>query len=102
MKQINLEHQINALYTKASQRKESQARKNPAEIASFGNTLKQTIENMHEISNEADNALKALNTSNTQALDAEIHQATLIHKRMMEVQHSLTALYKKIKIETKS
>ena len=96
MASINLD-QINALYNKASQRKEmaQSSRKDPSK-ESFGSTLKQTIASVNAISNEADDALKSLSVKPPETLNEEIAQVGNIHQRIMEVQHNLMSLYNKL------
>lgn len=97
MKNVALETQINALYDKAKAKKEQSA---PAK--DFNHSLKSTIERMNEISVRADDALKSLSHPKVGELKAELDQAGSIHKRMMEEQHNLTALYQKLNLTKNS
>ncbi|MGK5090616.1 hypothetical protein WDW89_01220 [Deltaproteobacteria bacterium TL4] len=97
MTKINIENQINALYQKASERKKEGNETPSSEPATIGNALKETLQNMQEISNEVDSALKALSSSNTEELSEELAQVGVMQTRIMEAQHNLVALYKKLK-----
>ena len=98
MEPINFEKQINALYQKANKRNENEYQKQKS-TSNFGSTLKQTIENVNEISNQADTALKSLSSTKDDELKTELALVGNIHRRMMEVQNNLTALYKKMNLE---
>ena len=63
----------------------------------FENALKETIDNMSAIYDQADHALKALSSTEKVQLHAEIAEAGDIHQRIMEAQHNLTTLYSKIR-----
>ncbi|MBF0276233.1 MAG: hypothetical protein HQM13_00520 [SAR324 cluster bacterium] len=100
MKNISIENQLNALYDKAKVKKTQN--ESPADSSAFDATLKSSIERMNEISNKADSALKSLSSTNKEEFKEVIDQAGSIHRKLMEEQHNLAALYQKIKIDTKS
>jgi len=99
MKNLSLETQINALYDKAKAKKTQN--ETPEAASAFNDTLQSSIERMNEISDKADSALKSLSSTNKEEFKQVIDQAGSIHRKMMEEQHNLAALYKKIKIDTK-
>lgn len=90
--------QINALYNKAQKKKNADNSEPEITKASFGNTLMQTIESVNEISHQADTALKALSTTSKGEINAKIAQVGSIHKKIMEAQHDLAALYNKLQV----
>ncbi len=100
MKNISLETQINALYDKAKIKKAQNQQGD--EPITFNDTLKSTIQRMNEISDRADDALKALSQTKQGELKDKIDHAGSIHQKLMEEQHNLAALYEKIKINTDS
>ena len=100
MKNITLETQLNALYDKAKVKKTQN--ENPAAASLFNDTLKSSIERMNEISDKADTALKSLSSTKKEEFGEVINQAGSIHRKLMEEQHNLAALYRKIKIDTDS
>lgn len=97
MKNITLETQIQALYDKA---KAKQGQSDGS--TTFKDSLQSTIERMNEISVHADDALKSLSRPKVGELKAELDQAGLIHRKMMEEQHNLAALYNKLNITKNS
>ena len=100
MKNISLETQIQALYDKAKVKKNEN--ESPGASSVFNDTLISSIERMNEISDRADSALKSLASTNKDEFNTVIHQAGSIHRKIMEEQHNLAALYQKMKIDTKS
>lgn len=96
MSKINIETQLKSLYDKAQIKKQQST---PEDQAAFNETLRSSIERMNQISHQADDAYKALANPKENTLKEEIAQAGNIHQRIMEEQHNLAALYKKIKIE---
>ena len=99
MGKISLETQLKALYEKANSRKAPESAESAADKTNFNDTLKSSIERMNEISSQADNALKEL-PSEQEGISAEIAEAGKIHKRMMEEQHNLAALYGKLNLKS--
>lgn len=94
MTKINLENQLRSLYEKARQKQMPATA--ATELGSFSHTLKHTIDEVQELSSEADSALKGL-SQDQKSLQDEIAQADSIHRRIMEMQNNLTHLYTKVK-----
>ncbi len=98
MKDVTLESQLKALYDKAHDKK----RLNEKSESSFSDTLKSTIERMNAISDTADDAIKTLESAKPGDVQKQIDQAGSIHKRLMEEQNNLAALYEKLKLSEDS
>ena len=93
MKGINLEHQLKSLYHKSQQRHQKVSTPEK-EKATFGNTLRDTIEQVNQISTQADHALRGLSAT-PEEISQEFAQAGNYHRKIMEAQHNLEALYRK-------
>lgn len=102
MKNITLETQLNALYDKAKVKKAQNETSTSGSSSAFTNTLQSTIERMNAISDRADVALKSLSSKNKEEFKEVIEQADSIHRKIMQEQHNLSALYQKIKIDSKA
>lgn len=93
MKGVNLEHQLKSLYSKSQQRHEKVSISEKEKLK-FGDTLRDTIEQVNQISTQADHALRGLSAT-PEEISQEFAQAGNYHRNIMEAQHNLEALYRK-------